>query len=108
MKRYARLESSISVINTIITEKKKKFLKVAPTNMRYFARSKFCTSLVHKKSFSLIWQVVFKGGRVPLLSFNELTEKAPSIIILRKFIIKSSSNSHWLIVFGKYFSLLKM
>ena len=30
------------------------------TDMRYFARSKFSRSLVHKKNFSLIWQVVLK------------------------------------------------
>ena len=38
------------------------FLKVAVTDTRYFARSKLCRSLVHKKNFSLIWQVVFKLG----------------------------------------------
>ena len=36
--------------------------KVAVTDMRYFARSKLSKSLVHKKNFSLIWQVVFKLG----------------------------------------------
>ena len=30
------------------------------TDMRYFAWIKFSRSLVHKKNFSLIWQVVFK------------------------------------------------
>ena len=30
------------------------------TDMRYFAGIKFSRSLVHKKNFSLIWQVVFK------------------------------------------------
>ena len=39
-------------------------LKAAATDMRYFARSKFSRSLVHKKNFSLIWQVVFKLGYV--------------------------------------------
>ena len=29
-------------------------LKAAATDMRYFARSKFSRSLVHKKNFSLI------------------------------------------------------
>ena len=33
-------------------------------DMRYFARSKYCSSLVHRKHFSLIWQVVFKLGYV--------------------------------------------
>ena len=32
----------------------------AVADMRYFARSKFSMSLVHKKNFSLIWQVVFR------------------------------------------------
>ena len=39
-------------------------LKVAVTDMKYFATSKFSRSLVHKKNFSLIWQVVFKLGYV--------------------------------------------
>ena len=34
--------------------------KGAATDMRYLARSNFCKSLVHKKNFNLIWQVVFK------------------------------------------------
>ena len=38
--------------------------KSAVTDMRYFARSKFSISLVHKKNFSFIWQVVFKLGYV--------------------------------------------
>ena len=36
--------------------------KAAATCMRYFARSKFFRSLVHKKNFGLIWQVAFKLG----------------------------------------------
>ena len=39
----------------------KKFnIKGTVKDMIYFARSKFSRSLVHKKNFSLIWQVVFK------------------------------------------------
>ena len=38
--------------------------KGAVTYMRYFARSKFSRSLVQKKNFSLIWQVVFQLGYV--------------------------------------------
>ena len=38
--------------------------KVAATDMRYFAKSKFPRSLVHKRNFSLIWQAVFKLGNV--------------------------------------------
>ena len=39
-----------------------KKVKVAVTNMRYFARRKISRRLVHKKNFSLMWQVVFKLG----------------------------------------------
>ena len=37
-------------------------VKGAATDMRYFVRSGFSRSLVHKKNFSLIRQVVFKLG----------------------------------------------
>ena len=83
--------------------------------MRYFARNKFSRSLAHKRNFGLIWHVVFKlgylfvkGGRLPLLSLNELGEKSQSAITLGKFSTKSQSNSYWLIVFGKCFSLVKI
>ena len=36
--------------------------KAAGTNMGYFEKSEFFGSLVHKKNFGLIWQVVFKLG----------------------------------------------
>ena len=66
--------------------------KGAATGMRYFARIKFSTSLVHRKNFSLIWQVVFELGyvfwEVPLLSLNELGEKSQATIILGKFVNK--------------------
>ena len=39
-------------------------VKGAATDIRYFARSKFSRSLVHKKNFSVIWQLVFKLGYV--------------------------------------------
>ena len=48
---------------TLVTQRLK-FVKVAATDMRYFARSKFSASLVHKKKLGLIWQVVFKLGYV--------------------------------------------
>ena len=35
-------------------------MKYVIKHMRYFARSKFSKSLVHKKSFSLMLQVVIK------------------------------------------------
>ena len=34
--------------------------KAAATDIRYFAKSKFSRSLVHKKNFDLIWQVALK------------------------------------------------
>ena len=37
-------------------------LKIAATDVRYFARSKFSKSLVHKEHFNSIWQVAFKLG----------------------------------------------
>ena len=56
----------ISFIKFITASQRKpiKFLplKVAATNMRYVARSKFFGSLAHKENFGLIWQVVFKLG----------------------------------------------
>ena len=39
-------------------------VKVAVRDMRYFTRSKYSRSLVDKKNFSVIWQVVFKLGYV--------------------------------------------
>ena len=39
-------------------------IKVAATDMRYFATSKLSRNLVHKKKFSLIWQLAFKLGYV--------------------------------------------
>ena len=36
--------------------------KVTARDMRYFARSKLCRSLVQKKNFRVIWQLVFKLG----------------------------------------------
>ena len=38
------------------------FFKGAVTDIRYVGRSKFFSSLVYKKNFSLIWQAVFKLG----------------------------------------------
>ena len=34
-------------------------IKVAATDMRYFIRSKFWRSLVHKKNFGLMWLIIF-------------------------------------------------
>ena len=39
-------------------------VKVAVTDMRYFVRSKLSRRLVHKKNFSLVWQLVFKLGYI--------------------------------------------
>ena len=48
------------------------------------------------------------GGRISLLSLNELGEKSQATIILSKFVNKLQAKSYWLIVFGKYFSLIKI
>ena len=37
-------------------------LKDTATDVRYFARSKLSRSLIHRKNFSVLWQVVFKLG----------------------------------------------
>ena len=42
--------------------KQRMITTVAVTDMRYFPSSKLSRSLVHKKKFSLIWQVVFKSA----------------------------------------------
>ena len=76
------------------------------TDMRYFARSKFPRSLVHKKKFSLIFWSSFQV-RICILSLNELREKLRAAMILGKFVNKPWSTSHWLIVFGKCFSVVK-
>ena len=90
-------------------------LECTSTDMRYFAKNKVSMSLVHKKSFSFIWQVVFKlgtyfviRGRILLLSLNELEEKSRVTITLGKFVNKPKLYSHWLIVFGKCFLLVKI
>ena len=58
-----------------------RILKAALTDMRYLARSKFSERIVQINNFGLIWPAVFrlgycfvKGGRLPLMSLNELEE----------------------------------
>ena len=70
-------------------------IKAAATNMGYFARSKFSRSLVHKKNFSLIWQVIFKLGylfyqeRYDTSSEFEWTRRKSQVtIIIGKFVNK--------------------
>ena len=68
-------------------------IKVTATDIRYFLRSKFSRSLVHKKNFSLIYDKQFssqdtyfvKRDRIPVLSLNELGKKSQATIILGKF-----------------------
>ena len=58
------------------------------------ARSKFSRSLVHKKNFSLIWEVVFKLGYIFCQAIGYLfwvwmnSEKSQGTIILGKFVNK--------------------
>ena len=82
--------------------------------LRYFARSKFSRSFDHKKSFSLIWQVVLNlvylfavGGKIPFLSLNEPGEMLHGTVILGKSVNKPKSNSYWFIVSRKFFHWLK-
>ena len=61
--------------------------------MRYFARSKFFGSLVHKRTFWLDMTSSFQvrmlvSSRIPLLSLNELRTKSQATIVLGKFVNK--------------------
>ena len=58
--------ASLTILVKMVLTKYKiwEAIKGAVTDMRYFARNKFSRSLVHKKNFSLIWQVVFELGYV--------------------------------------------
>ena len=66
------------------------FLKVAAIDLRYFARSK-------------LWQVVVKGGLIPLLNLNKLDVKSQATIILGNFVNKPWSDSYW-----QFLSLVKI
>ena len=59
---FSKIEGSIIPWKENVTKwwRHKKVFKGAVKDIRYFARSKFFMTLVHKKNFSLIWQVVFK------------------------------------------------
>ena len=59
--------------------------KATMIDMKYFAGSKFFGSLVHKKNFGLIWQVVFM---LRFLFCQELEEKLQATIILGKLLNK--------------------
>ena len=76
-------------------------MKVAATDMRYFTRSKFSRIQLTRK-------ILVRYDRIPLFRLNELGEKLQATIILGKFVNKSYANSHWLIVFGKCFPLVKI
>ena len=68
LQRYFPKPLSMTAFNMFHKEAKRRTgdgvamreLKAATADMRYSARSKFSMSLVHKKSFGLIWEVVFK------------------------------------------------
>ena len=86
--------------------------KVAVANMRYFTRSKFSRSLVHRKIDDLTWQVVLKleylytfmkGVSIRLLSLNKVEEISKTTIIQCTFIRK---NSYGFIVFVKCLCLM--
>ena len=56
-----KIENGLFPFKTALPEAN---VKGTATDMRYFARSKLSKSLVHKKNFSLMQQVVFKLGYV--------------------------------------------
>ena len=72
----------------------------AVTVMKCFTRTMFSRSLVNKKNFALIWQVVFM--------FDHWREKLWATIILSNFVNKPLRNSYWPSVFGKCLSLVKI
>ena len=113
-------------VATIIRHKKEqisKTIKTAAPDTKYFVRSRFSRSLVQKKNFGLIWQVVFKlntffvkGGRIPLLSLIEVDEKYRATNFLGDFVNKAYLNSFslvknqitltWNILFMNFWHLL--
>ena len=52
----------LGLIDILVISHVASIFKAAATDMRYFARSKFSRSLVHKKNFSLIGEVLFRSG----------------------------------------------
>ena len=72
------------------------FIRVVATDMRYFARTKFFGSLVHRTNFGLIYDKKFsnwdtyvvKGGRIRHFSLNEHEEISQAGIILNKLVNK--------------------
>ena len=56
--------------------------------------------------FQVRIRILSREVGIPLLSLNELEKKSQAIIILDKFVNKP--NSHWLVVFGKCFSLMEI
>ena len=64
-----------------------RFIKAAAPDIRYFAKSKFFKSCVHKKIFNFIKILIFwRRGRIPLLTLNEFGEKSRVTIILGNFV----------------------
>ena len=115
-----------TAVATIIRHEKEqisKTIKTAAPDTKYFVRSRFSRSLVQKKNFGLIWQVVFKlntffvkGGRIPLLSLIEVDEKSRATNFLGDFVNKACLNSFslvknqitltWNILFMNFWHLL--
>ena len=64
IKEYTNLDPVSQNISDLGLKAILQYHKGAATDMRYFARGKFSRSLVYKKNFSLMRQVVFKLGYV--------------------------------------------
>lgn len=67
----------------------------------------FCSQNIFYKTSCLEVGINVRSS-IPLLSLNELGEMSQTITILGNFVNNPDSNSHWLIVFGKYLSLINM
>ena len=82
-------------------------------DFRYFARSTFTRSLVHKKHFGLMWQKIFK---LEYLFCQRRQDTSPEFdlnwsqatVFLVNFVNNPKSKSCWLIFFGKCSSLVKI
>ena len=67
----------------------------------------FCSQNIFYKTSCLEGGINVRSS-IPLLSLNELGEMSQTITILGNFVNNSDSNCPWLIVFGKYLSLINM
>ena len=81
--------------------------KAAVTDLSYFTRStfSFTRKILGRYDKYQNDKYFAKGGRVPLVSLNEIAEKLRPALV--NFINNPQLSSYWPIVFGKYLSLVK-